>query len=84
MFLAQFHDTVRRSRLKRNMSQEKLARQIGISQEMLSRYETGSTLCPPEVAASLTVTLGLCIDSYCAECPACTIGRSRAHIREVI
>lgn len=63
---------VRERRLSLGMSQEALARRVGVTQAALSHYETGKRPMPPDVAAALAKAMR-CPDvlaRYCAGCPA--------------
>lgn len=50
-----------------NMSQEALARKIGITPKSISRYETGICLPPSHVLAALSKYFGYSMDELLAE-----------------
>jgi len=57
------------------LSQERMARRLHVSPQALSRYETGSRRCPPDVIARAVAVSG-CKDlarAYCAACPLCCV-----------
>lgn len=65
---------IRQRRLERKLSQDALARKVGISQVTLSHYEIGRRPIPPDVVVALAKGLRCreIVESYCAACPAHT------------
>ena len=51
--------------------QDKMARRLHVSPQALSRYETGSRRCPPDVVARAVALSGYSelARAYCAACP---------------
>lgn len=53
---------MRAARIKRGISQEKLAELAGVSQSSITRFETGATMPPADAALRIADALGLSIE----------------------
>ncbi|RTL30248.1 MAG: XRE family transcriptional regulator [Rhodocyclaceae bacterium] len=53
---------MRAARAERGISQEKLAELTGTSQSSITRFETGATMPPADVALKIAQALGLTIE----------------------
>jgi len=63
---------VRERRLSLGISQQALARRVGVTQAALSHYETGRRPMLPDIAVALARAMQCpdVLDRYCAGCPA--------------
>lgn len=68
-----FGERVATARKNQGVSQERFGEEIGYSQSIISRLETGALEWDPEVAASAAQALNKpsLLEFYCDECPVC-------------
>ena len=68
-----FGERVAIARKDRGISQERLGEEIGYSQSIVSRLETGALDWEPEAVVGVAEALGKpsLLEYYCDECPVC-------------
>ncbi|WP_035172645.1 helix-turn-helix transcriptional regulator [Caldanaerobius polysaccharolyticus] len=77
----QFAQMLQKARLRKGLSQSRLAQLVGVSQQSISAYECGRS-CPPDIAVIFARVLDdySLLQHYCASCYVGKVGGGCAEL----